>query len=315
MKKLSIIVPAYNEEEVIPYFYKEINKIVDSIKLRYDYELIFVDDGSKDGTLKKLKDLRKIDSKVNIISFSRNFGKEAGILAGLAKSTGDLVVVMDADLQHEPKVILEMIKYMEEGYDVVTTLRNRKGESILRSAFSNIFYSVMKTADNIDLKRNSQDFRMMTRQVVNSILQLDEYNRFSKGLFSWVGFKTKYIYVENRKRTIGKTKWSIGGLIRYSIDGITSFSEKPLKIATAGGIIISLISIVLAMVIVVQTLYFGKDVPGYASTITAVLFIGGIQLITIGILSEYVGKIYLEIKQRPHYIIKEEILGKNKENS
>lgn len=309
MKKVSIIVPAYNEEEVLEIFYEETKKILEKIKDKYDYELIFVDDGSKDNTLKILKNMHKKDEKINVISFSRNFGKEAGIYAGLSASKGDFVVVMDADLQNEPKMIIEMLKYIEEGYDTVTTIRNRKNEPKVKSFFAKTFYKLMQGANNIEIKEGSQDFRLMTRQVVDAILQLKEYNRFSKGIFSWVGFKTKYIEVENKERVAGKTKWSFKGLTKYAIEGITSFTVKPLRIATISGIIISILSLILAIQIVIQTLVSGKDVPGYASTITSVLFIGGIQLITIGILSEYVGKIYLEIKNRPQYIIKEKISG------
>ena len=315
MKKLSIIVPAYNEEEVIELFYKKLKEVIDKITERYKYEIIFVDDGSKDKTLDILKKLRENDKNINIISFSRNFGKEAGIYAGLKNSNGDIVVLLDADLQHDPENIPQMIKYIEEGYDTVTTIRNRKGESKVKSWFSNMFYRVMSENKEIKLKKGSQDFRMMTRQVVQAILDLKEYNRFSKGIFSWVGFKTKYIEVENKKRAAGKTKWNFMKLFRYAIDGITSFSVTPLKIATISGSIISILSLIFAIQIVIQTLIMGKDVPGYASTITSVLFMGGIQLITIGILSEYVGKIYLEIKGRPQYIIKEKITGENDEEN
>lgn len=307
MKKLSIIVPAYNEEEVIELFYKKLKETINKISDKYECEIIFVDDGSKDSTLNKLKKLRENDKNIDIISFSRNFGKEAGMHAGLENAKGDLVVILDADLQHDPEIIPQMLEYIEQGYDTVTTIRNRKGESKTKSMFSDMFYKIMAGNKEIQLKKGSQDFRMMTKQVVQAILDLKEYNRFSKGIFSWVGFKTKYIEVENKKRAAGKTKWSFMKLFRYAIDGITSFSVAPLKIATISGILISVISIIFAIVIVMQTLITGKDVPGYASIITSVLFIGGIQLITIGILSEYVGKIYLEIKGRPKYIIKEKI--------
>lgn len=306
MKKISLIVPAYNEQDVLELFYKETKNVLEKIKDKYDYEIIFIDDGSKDKTLDILKELRNLDKKINIIRFSRNFGKEAGMYAGLSNSTGDLIVLLDADLQNDPKIIIEMIKYIEQGYDIVTTLRNRNGEPKIKSLFANIFYKLMKNTD-LQLQKGTQDFRMMTRQVVDSILELKEYNRFSKGIFNWVGFETKYIEVENRKRVAGETKWNYIRLIKYAIEGITSFTVKPLKIATIVGIIISIISFILAVEIVMQTLIMGKDIPGYASIITSVLFIGGIQLITIGILSEYVGKIYLEIKGRPQYIIKEKI--------
>lgn len=315
MKKLSVIVPAYNEEEVIPLFYNKLKEVIDRILENYEYEILFIDDGSKDNTLNLLKQLRKKDKNIKIVSFSRNFGKEAGIYAGLENSTGDIVVILDADLQHDPENIPQMIKYIEDGYDTVTTLRNRKGESKIKSWFANAFYKVMEGNGEIEVKKGSQDFRMMTRQVVDAILDLKEYNRFSKGIFSWVGFKTKYIQVENKKRAAGKTKWNFMKLFRYAIEGITSFSVTPLKIATVSGIIISILSLIFAITIVLQTLIMGKDVPGYASTITSVLFMGGIQLITIGILSEYVGKIYLEIKRRPQYIIKEKITGDNDEKN
>ncbi len=317
MKKISIIVPAYNEDKVLNMFYAEIKKVLDEIKNRYDYELIFIDDGSVDNTLEILKDKQKQNSKINIISFSRNFGKEAGIYAGLSNVTGDLALVIDADLQNDPKIILEMLEYIEEGYDTVTTIRNRKHEPKIKSFLATIFYRLMKGANSGNIQEGSQDFRMMTRQVVEAILELKEYNRFSKGIFSWVGFKTKYIEVENRKRAAGKTKWNFRGLIKYAIEGITSFTVKPLRIATVSGAVISVLSLILAIQIIMQTLIYGKDMPGYASTITSVLFIGGIQLVTIGILSEYVGKIYLEIKDRPKYIVKEKILGEkqNEENS
>lgn len=309
MKKISIIVPAYNEEEVIEIFYEKTLEVLKEIQNNYTYELIFIDDGSKDETLNKLKKLRKKDNKINIISFSRNFGKEAGILAGLQNTTGDFIVVMDADLQNDPNMIKEMLNYINEGYDTVTTIRNKKGESKIKSFLSNIFYKIIDSEKNIELKQGSQDFRMMTKQVKDAILSLNEYNRFSKGIFSWVGFKVKYIETENHKRAAGKTKWSYKSLMSYALDGITSFSVKPLKIATIVGTIISILSLILAIEIVLQTIIQGKEVPGYASTIISVLFIGGIQLISIGILSTYVGKIYLEIKNRPKYIIKEKYIG------
>lgn len=313
MKKISIIVPTYNEQEVIEMFYNETSKVLQSLMDKYTYEIIFVDDGSQDETLNKLKELNNLDKKVNIISFSRNFGKEAGMYAGLKNATGDICVVMDSDLQHDPNIILQMLKYIEEGYDTVTTIRNRKGESKIKSFFSKIFYKLMQSEDEISLKQGSQDFRMMTKNVVEAILSLEEYNRFSKGIFSWVGFKTKYIEVQNRTRAAGETKWNYKKLFRYALEGLTSFSVKPLKIATISGGIISILSLVLAIEIVVQTLIQGKDVPGYASIITSVLFIGGIELISIGILSEYVGKMYLEIKNRPKYIIKEKIMEETNE--
>ena len=283
-------------------------KILDMIKNKYDYEFVFVDDGSKDETLNILRELKKKDDKINIISFSRNFGKEAGIYAGLNNSSGDLVVIMDADLQHPPKIILEMIEGIEEGYDTVTTRRvNRKGEPVIKSAFSKLFYKIMSKIVDFELVQGAQDFRMMKRDVVEAILSLKEYNRFSKGIFSWVGFKVKYIEIENFERVAGTTKWSFKSLVKYAIEGIISFSTVPLRISTILGLVISLIAIVSTCIIIIQTLIQGKIVPGYASIITAVLFMGGIQLTCLGIIAEYISKMYLEIKDRPKFIIKEKL--------
>lgn len=308
MKKISVIVPCYNEEKVMEMFYNETIKVLETIDEKYSYELIFVDDGSKDNTLSKLKELRTKDNNVKFISFSRNFGKEAAMYAGLSNSIGDLVVIMDSDLQHPPEIIVEMIKGIEEGYDTVTTKRvNRKGEPVIKSAFSRLFYKLIGKIIDFELVQGAQDFRMMTRQVVESILSLKEYNRFSKGIFSWVGFKVKYIEIENRERVAGETKWSFKKLFRYAVEGIISFSTAPLKISIILGVIISALSLMFAIFIVVQTIMLGKDVPGYASIITSILFIGGVQLLCIGILSEYISKMYMEIKDRPKYIVKEKI--------
>ena len=252
-----------------------------------------------------MKKIRKTDKNVILISFSRNFGKEAAIYAGLNNATGDLVALIDADLQHPPITILEMIKGINEGYDVVATKRkNRKGEPVIKSAFSKLFYKMMRMF--IPIEKNVQDFRLMKKEVVDAILSLKEYNRFSKGIFTWVGFNIKYIEIENIERKSGKTKWSFKKLFSYAIEGITSFTTAPLKVSTLMGFCISIIAIISTIVIILQTLIYGKDVPGYASIITAILFMGGVQLISIGILSEYISKMYLEIKKRPKYIIKKE---------
>lgn len=308
MKKISLIVPCYNEEQVINMFYEKTKEVLEQISENYTYEFIFIDDGSKDNTLNLLKNLRNEDEKVTIISFSRNFGKEAGIYAGLNNSTGDLVVIMDADLQHPPTIILEMIKGIEEGYDTVTTRRkNRKGEPVIKSAFSRLFYKIMNKIVDFELVQGAQDFRMMKREVVDAILSLKEYNRFSKGIFSWVGFKVKYIEIENVERAAGNTKWSFKSLFKYALEGILSFSTIPLRISTLLGLIVSFIAIVAICIIIAQTIIFGKDVPGYASIITTVLFMGGVQLTCLGIISEYISKMYLEIKDRPKYIIREKL--------
>lgn len=308
MKKISLIVPCYNEEQVINMFYEKTKEVLEQISENYTYEFIFIDDGSKDNTLNLLKNLRNEDEKVTIISFSRNFGKEAGIYAGLNNSTGDLVVIMDADLQHPPTIILEMIKGIEEGYDTVTTRRkNRKGEPVIKSAFSRLFYKIMNKIVDFELVQGAQDFRMMKREVADAILSLKEYNRFSKGIFSWVGFKVKYIEIENVERAAGNTKWSFKSLFKYALEGILSFSTIPLRISTLLGLIVSFIAIVAICIIIAQTIIFGKDVPGYASIITTVLFMGGVQLTCLGIISEYISKMYLEIKDRPKYIIREKL--------
>ena len=305
MKKISIVVPCYNEEKNINNFYEEIIKTLEKVKENYSYEIIFVNDGSNDETEIEVKKIRKTDKNVILISFSRNFGKEAAIYAGLNNATGDLVALIDADLQHPPITILEMIKGINEGYDVVATKRkNRKGEPIIKSAFSKMFYKMMRMF--IPIEKNVQDFRLMKKEVVDAILSLKEYNRFSKGIFTWVGFNIKYIEIENIERKSGKTKWSFKKLFSYAIEGITSFTTAPLKVSTLMGFCISIIAIISTIVIILQTLIYGKDVPGYASIITAILFMGGVQLISIGILSEYISKMYLEIKKRPKYIIKKE---------
>ena len=305
MKKISIVVPCYNEESNINSFYEEMIKTLKEVKENYSYEIIFVNDGSNDQTEVEVKKIRKTDKNVILISFSRNFGKEAAIYAGLNNATGDLVALIDADLQHPPITILEMIKGLNEGYDVVATKRkNRKGEPVIKSAFSKLFYKMMRMF--IPIEKNVQDFRLMKKEVVDAIISLKEYNRFSKGIFTWVGFKIKYIEIENIERKSGKTKWSFRKLFNYAIEGITSFTTAPLKASTLMGFFISIIAIISTIVIILQTLIYGKDVPGYASIITAILFMGGVQLISIGILSEYISKMYLEIKKRPKYIIKKE---------
>ena len=305
MKKISIVVPCYNEEKNINNFYEEMIKTLEKVKENYSYEIIFVNDGSNDQTEIEVKKVRKTDKNVILIRFSRNFGKEAAIYAGLNNATGDLVALIDADLQHPPITILEMIKGINEGYDVVATKRkNRKGEPVIKSAFSKLFYKMMRMF--IPIEKNVQDFRLMKKEVVDAILSLKEYNRFSKGIFTWVGFNIKYIEIENIERKAGKTKWSFKKLFSYAIEGITSFTTAPLKASTLMGFCISIIAIISTIVIILQTLIYGKDVPGYASIITAILFMGGVQLISIGILSEYISKMYLEIKKRPKYIIKKE---------
>jgi len=303
---LSIVVPCYNEEQILEMFYNEIKKILNIIK--YDYEIIFIDDGSTDRTPDIIKEFHRTNKRVSLISFSRNFGKESGIYAGLSNSKGNLILVMDADLQHQPKVLLEMIKYIEKGYDTVTTQRiNRKGESFIKRKFSNLFYIIMRKFTDTSIVKGAQDFRLMKRIVVDAILDLKEYNRFSKGIFSWVGFKVKYIKVDNVKRPIGKTKWTFKNLFNYAIEGILAFSTAPLRIATIIGTFISFGAFLFLLQVIIEALFFGIKEPGYPSMMAVILFIGGIQILLIGIVSEYIAKIYYEIKSRPKYIIREHI--------
>lgn len=303
---LSIVVPCYNEEQILEMFYNEIKKILNIIK--YDYEIIFIDDGSTDRTPDIIKEFHRNNKRVSLISFSRNFGKESGIYAGLRNSKGDLILVMDADLQHQPKVLLEMIKYIEKGYDTVTTQRiNRKGESFIKRKFSNLFYIIMRKFTDTNIVKGAQDFRLMKRIVVDAILDLKEYNRFSKGIFSWVGFKVKYIKVYNVKRPIGKTKWTFKNLFNYAIEGILAFSTAPLRIATIIGTFISFGAFLFLLQVIIEALFFGIKEPGYPSMMAVILFIEGIQILLIGIVSEYIAKIYYEIKSRPKYIIREHI--------
>ena len=304
MEKISIVVPAYNEEESIPYFYEEINK--EFKELKQELELIFVDDGSKDKTLDVIKGLTK-DKRVKYVSFSRNFGKEAAMWAGLNASTGDYVTIMDSDLQDPPSLLKEMIRLIkEEGYDIVGTRRvTRKGEPVIRSFFARMFYKIINKMSKVEMVDGARDFRLMTRQVVNSVLSLKEYNRYSKGLFSFVGFKTKWLEYENIQRVAGETKWSFWKLLLYAIDGIVAFTTIPLTIAIAIGFIFCLIAFIMIIVVIVKTLAFGDPTTGWPSLACIIFMVSGIQLLCIGVIGEYLSKVYLEVKNRPIYIVKE----------
>lgn len=304
MEKISIVVPAYNEEESIPYFYEEINK--EFKELKQELELIFIDDGSKDKTLDVIKGLTK-DKRVKYISFSRNFGKEAAMWAGLNASTGDYVTIMDSDLQDPPSLLKEMIRLIkEEGYDIVGTRRvTRKGEPVIRSFFARMFYKIINKMSKVEMVDGARDFRLMTRQVVNSVLSLKEYNRYSKGLFSFVGFKTKWLEYENIQRVAGETKWSFWKLLLYAIDGIVAFTTIPLTIAIAIGFIFCLIAFIMIIVVIVKTLAFGDPTTGWPSLACIIFMVSGIQLLCIGVIGEYLSKMYLEVKNRPIYIVKE----------
>ncbi len=295
-------------------FFLETNKILSAID-NYSFQYIFVDDGSKDKTLSILKELAAANDNVYYISFSRNFGKEAGMYAGLKHSTGDFVVIMDADLQHPPSMIPDMIKATEEGYDCCAARRSsRKGESKIRSAFSRTFYRLSNRFTDIQLVQGAVDFRIMSRKMVNAVLDLSEVQRFSKGIFAWVGFDTKWLPYENIERPLGTSKWSFWGLFKYAIDGITAFSVTPLRLVSALGFVISTFAFIYIIITLIQTFIFGIDVPGYVTTLCAVLFLGGIMELSIGILGEYVGHIYMETKNRPIYILKQTNIDTKKES-
>lgn len=309
MELISIVVPCYNEQESLPLFYDEITKVTGEMckTNELSFEYIFVDDGSKDNTLEQLRELSAKDVRVRYISFSRNFGKEAGMYAGLQNAKGDYVVVMDADLQHPPKFIPQMYEYVKLGeYDCASTRRvSRKGEPKLLSFFSRQFYKVMNKISQTEIVDGAQDYRFMTRQMVDAILQMQEYNRFSKGIFSWVGFRTKYIEYENVERVAGTTKWSFWKLFKYSLEGIFAFSTAPLAIASFFGIFFCIVAFVTAIVFLVKALIWGDPVAGFPTIICSIFFIGGLQLFCTGILGQYLSKTYMECKKRPVYLVKE----------
>lgn len=304
MKTVDIVVPCYNEEEGLEVFVETTNKYINAID-GYRFRYILVDDGSRDKTFLVMRNLAKKYRNVKYISFSRNFGKEAAMYAGLQNSSGDYVIVMDADLQHPPAMIADMIKGVEEGHDCCAARRTtREGESKIRSFFSRTFYKFNNKITDVKLPYGAVDFRIMSRQMVDAVLSLSEVQRFSKGIFSWVGFDTKWLPYENVERTIGTTKWSFWGLFKYAIDGITAFSVAPLRFISLLGLIISGLAFIYAVVVLLQTLMFGIDVPGYATTLIITLFLGGIIEFSVGILGEYIGRIYLESKDRPIYLTK-----------
>ncbi|MBE6956655.1 MAG: glycosyltransferase family 2 protein [Ruminococcaceae bacterium] len=306
MEQISIIVPCYNEEEVLPLFYAEVNRVA-GLMGEYDFEFLFVDDGSRDKTMEVIRDLAARDGRVKYVSFSRNFGKEAAMYAGFTYAGGDYVAVMDADLQDPPALLPEMMAAIrEEGYDSVATRRvTRKGEPPIRSFFARCFYKLMRRISKTDMVDGARDYRLMTRQFVNSLLELGEYNRFSKGLYGWVGYKTKWLEYENVERAAGETKWSFWKLLLYSIEGIVAFSAAPLAIAAVTGIVCCLLAFLFIVVVVVRTLVFGDPVAGWPSLVCVILFVGGLQLFCMGILGEYLAKTYLEVKGRPIFLCRE----------
>lgn len=301
--------PCYNEEEALPFLYTELARVADLMK-NERFEFILVDDGSSDRTRDVMESLRAKDDRVRYVSFSRNFGKEAALLAGLRASKGDFVAVIDADLQDPPELLPEMFAAVSSGkYDCAATRRvTRKGEPLIRSFFAHGFYKLMSKISDAHIVDGARDFRLMTRQMVDAILSLTEYNRFSKGIFSWIGFQTKWIEYENVERIAGTSKWSFWKLFMYSLEGITAFSTVPLVIASVFGFVFCFASFVVMCAVVIKTLLWGDPVAGYPSLMSVVLFIGGVQLFTIGILGQYLAKTYLETKRRPVYIIKEDRL-------
>ncbi|MBQ7359847.1 MAG: glycosyltransferase family 2 protein [Lachnospiraceae bacterium] len=309
MSLLSVIIPCYNEQENVPFFYEEFLKNEAFFRERgMDFELIYVNDGSRDATVAEIKKLHEKDSRVRLISFSRNFGKEAAMYAGLEKSKGDYVVIMDVDLQDPPSLLPEMFAGIDEGYDCVATRRvSRKGEPPIRSFFARRFYRLMKHISKTEIMDGARDYRLMTRQVVDAIVSMREYNRFTKGIFGWVGFETKWIEYENIERAKGETKWNFWKLLIYSIDGITAFSTMPLSVAAFMGVFFCLVALLLIVFIVVRTLIFGDPVSGWPSLVCIISMISGVQLFCIGIVGQYLAKTYMEVKNRPIYLVKEEI--------
>ena len=305
---ISIIVPSYNEEKSIPFFYEAICEEREKFKkIDVELEMIFVDDGSKDRTLEVVKELRGRDEQVHYISFSRNFGKEAGIYAGLEHATGDYLVLMDADLQDPPSYLMEMYQAIkEEGYDSVATRRvDRKGEPVIRSFFARQFYKLMNKMSNTEIVDGARDYRLMTRQMADAILSMKEYNRFTKGIYGWVGFRTKWLEYQNVERVAGETKWSFWKLFKYSLEGIMAFSTAPLALASWAGVLMCVIAAIAIVFIVVRALMFGDPTSGWPSLACIIIFIGGLQLFCIGVLGQYLAKTYLETKERPIYICKE----------
>lgn len=309
MEKLTVVVPCYNEEKSILDFFQTVKCVGEKIK-DIQLEILFVDDGSKDKTLELIKNMKDEDILIKYVSFSRNFGKEAAIYAGLEYAKGEYVVIMDADLQDPPELLPEMLRLVrEEGYDSVATRRvNRKGEPAIRSFFARQFYRIMNLISEVELVDGARDYRFMTRQVVDALLLMKEYNRFSKGLFDWVGFKTKWLEFENAERKNGETKWSFGKLLLYALEAFTSFSSKPLYIASFLGTGMCVVSFFAIVFIIIRQLLFGGSAFGWPSMACIVIFIGGIQLMCLGIMGLYISKVYLETKKRPLYIAKEERL-------
>lgn len=303
--KVSIVTPAFNEEKNIAPLYHRISENLDEIKNLDDYEIIYVDDGSRDNTLKNIKEISKFDDRVKYISFSRNFGKESAMLAGLNYSSGDYVVIMDSDLQHPADLIKKMIFEAQKGFDQVIAKRTRTGDDKKRTFFSRLYYKAVNKLVDVKLEDGAGDFRLLSSKAVRALTSMKEYNRFSKGLFSWIGFKTKTVDYENVKRENGETKWSYKNLFKYAVDGIMSFNDKPLRISIYFGFFTVFVGILYVLYSLIRVAIVGIETAGYFTMISAILLMGGVQLISIGILGEYIGKIYYEVKRRPKYLVDE----------
>ncbi len=309
MELLSVIVPSYNEEENIFDFYEELMKNAPFFQSReLDVEVIYIDDGSKDKTAEKVKELAARDARVHLVSFSRNFGKEAAIYAGLKKAKGDYSVLMDCDLQDPPALLPDMFRYVDEGFDSVATRRvSRKGEPPIRSLFARMFYRIMNKISKTEIVDGARDYRLMKRQVVDAILAMAEYNRFTKGIFGWVGYETKWLEYENVERKKGETKWSFWKLFLYSLDGITAFSTVPLAVASFMGVLFCGLAFLMIVFTIVRKLIFGDPTSGWPSLVCIILLCSGVQLFCLGIVGQYLSKTYMEVKKRPIYLVKEEL--------
>ena len=308
MDKISIIIPCFNEEEALPIYYAEMKKVMDSMKKQTSFELLFVDDGSSDRTYEIMKDLHRKDGRCQYLSFSRNFGKEAAIYAGLQNASGDYAAIMDVDLQDPPSLLPDMYRILkEEAYDSVATRRStRMGEPKIRSFLSKEFYNVINKISKTEIVSGARDYRLMNRKMIDAVLEMSEYNRFSKGIFGWVGFRTKWLEYENVQRAAGETKWNFWKLFLYSLDGIMAFSTMPLSIASFFGILFCILAFVFMIFIFVRALIYGDPVAGWPSMVCIISFIGGVQLLCLGIMGQYMSKLYMEVKDRPKYLVKEE---------
>ncbi|MDF2678724.1 MAG: hypothetical protein K0Q97_3078 [Bacillota bacterium] len=305
MKKISLLIPLYNEEDSLPLLYNELLKVINDIK-NYEFEIFFVDDGSKDKSLNILREMQEKDSRINYISFSRNFGKETAMIAGFDYVSGDAVVILDADLQDPPELIPEMIYYWEQGYDDVYAKRkSREGETWLKKLTSRIFYRMLQKTTKIEIQEDTGDFRLLDKRTLQSLKMIREKQRYTKGMFSWIGYNKKEIMFDRKPRAAGETKWNYFKLTNLALEGLTSFTTFPLKIASIFGFIVSLFSIIYMIVILIKSLLWKDPVQGYPSMMVTILFIGGVQLVCLGIIGEYVGRIFNETKQRPLYIVSE----------